>query len=123
MNSRASLGVNVRLPNNDSFIIYFLRNMISEREFRKYVQTYKNNKESDKSYIVTGRFNTSYNVNVDVSKLVDKHKSFTKNVNKMLKKIKEQNDDDISTYQQMNNEASQKITKLENKVKKLHKKI
>lgn len=94
--------------------------MINEKEFREYIQVYRNKKNGQpvSSSFLPGRYTTTYDIKVDASKLVNKHKSYKKNVNKMLKDVNIKNKD-VSTYKKMNKEVSDKITKLQAKMDNL----
>ena len=94
--------------------------MISEKEFREYIQIYRNKSgQFIPSSFLQGRYSTSYDIKVDDSKLVNKHKSYKKNVTKMLKAVDNKNND-VLTYKKMNQEVSNKITKLQDKVEKMN---
>lgn len=104
--------------------LLFLNDMISEKEFREYIQLYRNKKSGQpvSSSFLPGRYNTTYDIKVDASKLVNKHQSYKKNVNKMLKDVNSKNND-VSTYKKMNKAVSEKITKLQAKVDSIKSKV
>ena len=104
--------------------LLFLNDMISEKEFREYIQLYRNKKSGQpvSSSFLPGRYSTTYDIKVDASKLVNKHKSYKKNVNKMLKDVNSKNND-VSTYKKMNKAVSDKITKLQAKVNSIKSKV
>ena len=95
--------------------------MISEKEFREYIQVYRNKKNGQpvSSSFLPGRYTTTYDIKVDASKLVNKHKSYKKSVTKMLKAVDNKNND-VLTYKKMNQEVSNKITKLQDKLEKMN---
>lgn len=89
---------------------------MNEKEYKKYknaIKKYKSSLEKvelnvQKEFLET-RYNSSFKISIDVSKLLKLYNSYLKKINTILTDINVENEKKINKYENLNNDLSTKI--------------
>ena len=93
---------------------------MDEKQYKKYkyaIQKYRRSLEkgepNKKNEFVETRYNNSFKISIDVTKLIKMYNTYLKKINKILTDINIENENKLKKYKDINNDLSTKILNIQ----------
>lgn len=80
-----------------------------KHEIQKYRQSLDKGKPNNKNKFIETRYNNSFKISIDVTKLINMYNTYLKKINKILTDVNIENENKLKKYKDINNNLSIKI--------------